>query len=211
MSTREVVARWYWCGVFGDEPYAEGIEVRRFARDLHMNVPAWIHGAGTEPGTIAAPNFQFANRLLTLQTSQRVAAYKGCSLLLHRVQGGIGAALPNRPVGCEHGVRTCFSMTRLHNTSQLARMAIPARAALQETLGFRELTYEYSIINKTALSAHTNRHCDAAVPQTRNRLGYLRGIGSGRLSAERKVRQSCQTRRNALRTRRDVRSDEIRA
>ncbi len=135
---REKLARWYWCGVFG-EMYAEGIEVR-FARDL-TEVPAWIHGAGTEPGTIAAPNFQ-ANRLLTLRR-RNSAAYKGVHALLIKEESRDFQT--GRPVREDVFFDDAIDIHHIFPESWCKKRGIP-----------RE-TYN-SIINKTALSAHTNRH-----------------------------------------------------
>jgi hypothetical protein len=75
-GVRAKLARWYWCGVFG-ELYGGAIETR-FAKDL-PEVLDWIDG-GPEPSTIADANFA-PDRLLTLRT-RNSAAYKGLYALL---------------------------------------------------------------------------------------------------------------------------------
>jgi hypothetical protein len=70
--------RWYWCGVFG-ELYRGAIETR-FAKDL-PEVLRWVDG-GAEPSTVVDANFAAA-RLLTLR-SRNSAAYKGLVPLLLR-------------------------------------------------------------------------------------------------------------------------------
>ena len=75
---RSKIARWYWCGVFG-ELYGGATETR-FAKDL-PDVLSWLEG-GPEPATIADANFAPA-RLLTLRT-RNSAAYKGLYALLMR-------------------------------------------------------------------------------------------------------------------------------
>ncbi|MGH8008188.1 MAG: hypothetical protein ACREQ3_14425, partial [Candidatus Binatia bacterium] len=75
---RAQLSQWYWCGVFG-ELYGGSIETR-FARDLG-EVMAWIDG-GAEPSTIADASFS-PNRLLTLR-SRNSAAYKGLFALVLR-------------------------------------------------------------------------------------------------------------------------------
>lgn len=75
------IARWYWCGVLG-ELYGGAVETR-FAKDFPEMV-GWIKG-GSEPTTIGDANFAPA-RLLTLRT-RNSAAYKGISALLMR-EGG---------------------------------------------------------------------------------------------------------------------------
>jgi hypothetical protein len=81
-GVRGKLARWFWCGVFG-ELYGGAIETR-FAKDL-PEVLAWLEG-GPEPATVADANFPPA-RLLTLRT-RNSAAYKGLYALLMR-DGGL--------------------------------------------------------------------------------------------------------------------------
>lgn len=80
-GVRQKLARWFWCGVFG-ETYGGAVE-SRFARDL-PEVLGWIDG-GAEPSTIADANFA-ASRLLTLRT-RNSAAYKGVYALLIKDDG----------------------------------------------------------------------------------------------------------------------------
>ncbi len=81
-GVRAKLARWYWCGVFG-ELYGGSIETR-FAKDL-PEVLSWI-GGGPEPATIVDANF-VPMRLLTLRT-RNSAAYKGLYAILMR-DGGL--------------------------------------------------------------------------------------------------------------------------
>lgn len=71
------LARWYWCGVFG-ELYGGSTETR-FSHDL-SDVVGWIRGTSGEPRTIEAAEFA-PSRLLTLRT-RNSAAYKGIYALL---------------------------------------------------------------------------------------------------------------------------------
>jgi hypothetical protein len=82
-GVRAKLARWYWCGVFG-ELYGGAIE-SRFAKDI-AELVAWIRDAGPEPSTVTDANFAAA-RLLTLRT-RNSAAYKGIYALLLQ-QGGL--------------------------------------------------------------------------------------------------------------------------
>lgn len=75
-AVREKLARWYWCGIFG-ELYGSAIETR-FARDV-LEVPAWIDG-GPEPATVLEGRFR-PERLRTMRT-RLSAAYKGIHALL---------------------------------------------------------------------------------------------------------------------------------
>ena len=72
------IAKWYWCGVLG-ELYGGAIE-SRFAKDLPEMID-WIVGSN-EPSTISDANFA-KTRLLTLKT-RNSAAYKGIYVLLMR-------------------------------------------------------------------------------------------------------------------------------
>jgi hypothetical protein len=80
-NARQKLLRWYWCGVFG-ELYGGAIETR-FAKDL-PEVLAWMDG-GPEPATVLDATFAQA-RFLTLRT-RNSAAYKGVSALLMRDGG----------------------------------------------------------------------------------------------------------------------------
>lgn len=74
-GTRSKLARWLWCGVFG-ELYS-GTTETRFARDL-PELLSWIEG-GPEPSTVSEAYFD-RNRLVTLRT-RNSAAYKGLHAL----------------------------------------------------------------------------------------------------------------------------------
>lgn len=75
-ANREKIARWYWSGVFG-ELYGSATESRA-ARDA-LEVPAWLDG-GEKPSTVRDSVFR-ADRLLTMRT-RLSAAYKGVNALL---------------------------------------------------------------------------------------------------------------------------------
>ena len=76
-GAQERLARWYWCGVFG-ELYG-GTTETRFSRDL-PEVISWIRGSGIHPRTVTEAQF-VPGRLLTLRT-RGSAAYKGVYALL---------------------------------------------------------------------------------------------------------------------------------
>lgn len=80
-GVRAKLARWFWCGVFG-ELYGGAIE-SRFAFDLPQ-VLAWIDG-GPAPNTARDAVFN-PGRLLTLRT-RNSAAYKGIHAIIMR-EGG---------------------------------------------------------------------------------------------------------------------------
>lgn len=75
-STKQLIARWYWCGVLG-ELYG-GANETRYALDV-QNFMQWIDG-GDEPVTVRDASFDPV-RLLSLQT-RNSAAYKGITGLM---------------------------------------------------------------------------------------------------------------------------------
>ncbi|MDA8333875.1 MAG: hypothetical protein M0Z41_02615 [Peptococcaceae bacterium] len=77
-GVRDRIARWYWCGVFG-ELYGSGIETR-FAKDFPQVVD-WVSG-GPEPDSIRDANF-VPGRLLSVRT-RNSAVYNGLISLLMR-------------------------------------------------------------------------------------------------------------------------------
>ncbi|RJR29737.1 MAG: DUF262 domain-containing protein [Desulfobacteraceae bacterium] len=81
-GVKQRIARWFWCGVFG-ELYGGAIETR-FAKDV-PEVIAWLNG-GPEPSTITDANFA-PRRLHGLRT-RNSAAYKGLYALLIK-DGGL--------------------------------------------------------------------------------------------------------------------------
>jgi len=77
-GVRQKLIRWFWCGALG-ELYAGATETR-FARDL-AEVVEWVNG-GPEPTTVRESLFN-RTRLYTLRT-RNSAAYKGLYALLMR-------------------------------------------------------------------------------------------------------------------------------
>ena len=143
---REKLARWYWCGVFG-ELYGGSTETR-FARDL-PEVLNWIDGSGPEPRTVYDAEFS-PGRLLTLRT-RRSAAYKGVYALLLRE----GAC--DWMTGEEATIQNYFDAgIDIHHVfpqqwcKRPKNRIEPARCD--------------SIVNKTPLAASTNRRIGGAAP-----------------------------------------------
>jgi len=152
-TIRNKIVRWYWCGVFG-ELYGGAIE-SRFARDL-TDVLDWIDG-GTEPATITDANFA-QSRLRSLR-SRNSAAYKGLSILLLK-DGGLDFRT-GEPID----VRMYFDESiDIHHI--FPRNWCKDRT--NEQLGLDILNVGRSvidsIINKTLLSARTNRMIGANPP-----------------------------------------------
>ncbi len=136
-AARQKIARWYWCGVFG-ELYGGAIETR-FARDVQELVE-WVRGSGIEPKTIGDSNFA-ASRLLTLRT-RNSAAYKGLHALL--MHDGCLDLLEGKTIDIQTYTDSSIDIHHL----------FPKKWCRAEGIGSDRFD---SIINKTALSARTNR------------------------------------------------------
>ena len=141
---REKLARWYWCGVLG-ELYGSSVETR-FARDL-PEVLSWIRDGGPEPSTIYDAEFAPA-RLLTLRT-RNSAAYKGVYALLLRE----GAR--DWITGELSSIQSYFDESiDIHHV-------FPQRWCREQGI---EPTRCDSIVNKTPLTARTNRRIGGDAP-----------------------------------------------
>lgn len=161
-GVRQKIARWYWCGVLG-ELYGGAIE-SRFARDL-PEVVALVRGQATEPITVQESSFQ-ANRLLTLRT-RNSSAYKGLYALLMR-DGGRDFRT-GEPIEAQ----TFFDdKIDIHHI-------FPEKWC--KAAGIEPGTYN-SVINKTALSARTNRQIGGRAPSRYlPAIEKAAGIGLGRM------------------------------
>ena len=143
-GARLKIARYYWCGVLG-EIYGGAIE-SRFARDL-PEVGAMVRGEAAEPITIQESSFQ-ANRLLTLRT-RNSSAYKGLYALL--VRDGGRDFRTGEPIEAQ----TFFDdKIDIHHI-------FPEKWC--NKAGIEPGTYN-SVINKTAISAPTNRQIGGKAP-----------------------------------------------
>jgi hypothetical protein len=153
-SLRRRVRQWYWCGVFG-ELYGSAIE-SRFARDL-PEVVAWITDNGPTPITIEESNF-VSERLRTLR-SRLSAAYKGLHALLMQQAGAC-----DWRTGARVDEQTYFDEAiDIHHV-------FPRAWCENEKRKIPNGIYN-SIVNKTALSASTNRMIGGDAPSS-----YLRRL-----------------------------------
>jgi len=143
-GARQRIARWYWCGVLG-ELYGGAIE-SRFARDL-PEVVTMVRGEAVEPITIQESSFQ-ANRLLTLRT-RNSSAYKGIYALLMR-DGG-------------RDLRTGEPIEALTFFDDKIDIHHIFPEKWCKSVGIEPGSYN-SVINKTALSARTNRQIGGRAP-----------------------------------------------
>lgn len=137
------LSRWYWNGVLG-ELYGGAVETR-FARDLE-EVEAWVKG-GVEPGTVASATFDPA-RLLTLRT-RNSAAYKGVFALTmgNNVKDWVNNQTINQSSYQDFAVD-------VHHI-------FPQKWCWDRDIDDRKIQ---SIVNKTPISAATNRFISAKAP-----------------------------------------------
>ena len=133
---RAKLTQWYWCGVFG-ELYGGAIETR-FAKDF-PEVLKWIDG-GSLPATIVDANFS-PSRLFTLQT-RNSAAYKGLYALLIRDEGLDFRS--GTPIDAQMYFEERIDIHHIFPQDWCGKNGIDAKHC-------------DSIVNKTALSAKTNR------------------------------------------------------
>lgn len=145
-GARAKLARWFWCGVFG-ELYGGATE-SRFAKDV-VDLVAWLRDGGPEPSTVIDASFP-AGRLLTLKT-RNSAAYKGVHALL-LVQGGLDFR-----TGHTIDTQTYFDEAiDIHHV-------FPQKWCLEKGIERRRFN---SIINKTPISAKTNRIIGGNAPSS---------------------------------------------
>ncbi len=142
-NNREKLARWYWCGVFG-ELYGSANETR-YALDI-SEFFNWVSG-GDVPDTVSRASF-LATRLLSLQT-RNSAAYKGVMALVLKQspldfmtaeQMGIASYLAEK--------------TDIHHI-------FPSNYCEKENLPEKKWN---SVINKTCIYASTNRSIGGRAP-----------------------------------------------
>ena len=142
-AVRKLLAQWYWCAVFG-ELYGSAVE-SRFALDIR-EVPRWISG-GPIPQTIERADFR-EERLRTLRT-RLSAAYKGVhALLMHCGAEDFRSGQP-------------FDQAVFFDEHVDIHHVFPE--AWCKSNGVKPEVYN-SIINKTPLSARTNRIIGGVAP-----------------------------------------------
>jgi hypothetical protein len=160
-GAQERIARWFWCGVFG-ELYG-GTTETRFTRDL-PEVVAWVRAeggeGGGEPRTVTEAQFA-PSRLLTLRT-RGSAAYKGLYALLLRE-----GAVDWRTGSAATVMNYLDEAVDIHH---IFPKAWCAKAGIDEKL-------LDSIVNKTPLSARTNRVIGGLAPSAYlSRLANSAGV-----------------------------------
>ena len=143
-GTQEKIAKWFWCGVLG-ELYG-GTTETRFSRDL-PDVVGWVRGTDGEPRTIADALFQ-PSRLSTLRT-RGSAAYKGIYALL--LKAGAADWRTGEPASVQAYFDNAIDIHHIFPQAWCESQGIPRNA------------YD-AVINKTPLSARTNRVIGGRAP-----------------------------------------------
>ncbi len=147
IGVRERLSRWYWCGVLGEQ-YGSATETR-FARDIEQ-VPAWARDeSAPAPRTVADASF-VESRLLSLRT-RNAAAYKGIAALI-----------------LSRGARDWMEDKALDKV-QYTDLAVDIHHVFPQKWcndqGIDEQRRE-SIVNKTMISARTNRVIGGVAPSS---------------------------------------------
>lgn len=147
IGVRERLSRWYWCGVLG-ELYGSATETR-FARDIEQ-VPAWARDESAPmPRSVADASF-VESRLLSLRT-RNAAAYKGIAALI-----------------LSRGARDWMEAKELDKV-QHKDLAVDIHHVFPQKWcndqGIDEQRRE-SIVNKTTISARTNRVIGGVAPSS---------------------------------------------
>jgi hypothetical protein len=145
-GVKQRLSQWFWCGILG-ELYG-GASETRFVRDIEQ-VPAWARGDSdaVTPRTVADAGFQ-ESRLYSLRT-RNAAAYKGIYVLL-----------------LQHGARDwmndqAFDKVQYTQLSVDIHHVFPYRWCLDNGI---DPALRESIVNKTPLSAQTNRTIGGSAP-----------------------------------------------
>ena len=151
-----MVKQWYWCGVFG-ELYGSSNETR-YANDI-IQVIKWITEGGDLPKTITDFFFN-PTRLLSLQTRQS-AAYKGFMALI----------LKNHARDFISGAEMDFAVYSSEKID--IHHIFPKNYCIKQNYDKSKWN---SIVNKTPISARTNRIIGGSAPDVY--LGKIEREGS---------------------------------
>lgn len=138
------LSKWFWCGVLG-ELYG-GANESRYALDI-KDFFAWVNDESAIPDTVARSSFQ-ATRLLTLQT-RNSAAYKGLMALI----------LQDEPLDFTTASKMSIATYTLESTD--IHHIFPASYCEKAGLPIKKWN---SVVNKTMISASTNRSIGGVAP-----------------------------------------------
>lgn len=141
---RAKISQWYWCGVFG-EMYG-GANETRYANDV-TGMHKWLEDAEHVPETIARAYFQ-PTRLISLQSRQS-AAYKGVMALI--LKHGACDFISGVPMDFTNFIDDAVDIHHIFPRDYCEKQGYPKRKW-------------NSVINKTPLSASTNRIIGGSAP-----------------------------------------------
>ena len=145
ISVSNRIVRWFWCGVLG-ELYGSAIE-SRFARDIEM-VPVWAKDESQPtPRTIQDASFT-ESRLHSLRT-RNAAAYKGIAALI--LAGGARDWMEDKALDKVQYVDLAVDIHHVFPQKWCNENGIDDE-------------HRESIVNKTTISARTNRTIGGAAP-----------------------------------------------
>ncbi|WP_301856121.1 DUF262 domain-containing protein [uncultured Duncaniella sp.] len=158
-TNRDILSRWYWCGVFGEQ-YGAANETR-YVLDM-VGVFNQIKD-GTIPDTVARANLQ-PGRLLTMQT-RNSAAYKGVMALI----------LQDSPLDFMSGNKMDVA-TYLDECTDIHHI-FPQNycAARYDSLKWN------SVVNKTPIYASTNRSIGGRAPSEYIRTMANKGLSEAQI------------------------------
>lgn len=145
IGVRDRLVRWYWCGVLG-ELYGSAIETR-FARDIEM-VPDWAHDQ-TKPTPRTVQDASFTESRLHSLRTRNSAAYKGIAALI--LGGGAHDWMEGKALDKVQYVDLAVDIHHIFPQKWCKEVDISDEQ--------RE-----SIVNKTTISARTNRTIGGAAP-----------------------------------------------
>lgn len=141
---RAKIAQWYWCGVFG-EMYG-GANETRYANDV-TGMHKWLEDSEQLPETIVRAYFQ-PTRLISLQTRQS-AAYKGVMALI--LKHGACDFISGVPMDFTNFIEDAVDIHHIFPRDYCEKVGLPKRKW-------------NSVVNKTPLSASTNRIIGGSAP-----------------------------------------------
>lgn len=153
LGPRDKLVRWFWCGILG-ELYGGAIETR-FVRDLEQ-VPAWARGSANAPTPNTVNDATFVESRLHSLRTRLAAAYKGIYALL--LGNHARDWMEDRALDKVQYVNLAVDIHHI----------FPQKWCNQNGI---DDEHRESIVNKTAISAVTNRTIGGAAPSA-----YLRVI-----------------------------------
>lgn len=142
----EKIKRWYWCGVLG-EMYGGAVE-SRFSLDV-LGLMTWIENSGDEPDTVKRAFFD-PDRMESLQT-RNSAAYKGIMALI--LKEGAKDFISADPMTLDYYVDGSVDIHHI----------FPKDYCLSNKIGLENNRWN-SVVNKTPVSAKTNRMIGGKAP-----------------------------------------------